>query len=413
MQGFDNTALANIESASAYHDDGVSRDVSPRNGRISRERGGANMSRRPSATSVATGLTRAQSAQSGTATNLRRPGAVRSIGMTAGSAPSPTLDTQGPVARRQVELMAKYDKIETQRGGDAKDIQDRLKRMHEMREDRFNRLLDGLTMQTEVHYQTALALRERNERLDNQVRQLHAEMEEKIFDPMERQCGTYLNPPDRHAEIEQSGSKKVDFKIPGQTFRLSYNALQDPARRPLVEAAKENAFHVAAEQFLRKSQSAPGLHGLLKQGAPAPNRNGIVPQSLSRPSLEPENWHQVALQGTLFGHNAQVSEQGHGFKRARRGGSNVHVPDESDGVIPAGTRKSRTLGINDKGILHAARAAGGETTDYRTDVGHSSSAPAQDHYTFEVGQHAAALEFPLGKRLFPDFYVSVDPSKFN
>jgi hypothetical protein len=336
---------------------------------------------------------------------------VRSIGITAGASLSP-LDTQGPVARRQAELMAKYDKIEGSRTGDAKEIQDRLKRMHEMREERFKRLLDGLTMQTEVHYQTAMALRDRNERMDNQVRQTHAEMEEKVFEPMERQCGAFLNPPNRHLEIERNGCKKVGFQIPGDTFRLTYSASRDPARRPLVEAAKENAFHVAAEAFLSKSQSAPSLHGLLKQGPPAPNRNGIVPQSLSRNTLEPENWGQVALQATLFGHNAQVSEQGCGFKRARRGGPNIHVPDELDGVIPAGTRKSRAGNHYDKGILQGSRAFGGETTDYYTDVGHSSAAPGQDHFTYEVGGKAVDAEFPLGKRPFPDFYVQVDPTKF-
>lgn len=418
IQVYDNTVLAGIEVAPNFMQDhmmsGDIGDLSPAAAPSERAShvGGLIPSRRASMASLGTAASRTPTAKLANEVSFsRRPGAVRSMAISAaGTAAAP--GEQNAVARRQVELKSKYDRAESVRGKDAKEIQDRVKRMHELREERFKRLLDGITAQGELHYQTAMALRDRTERMDNQVRQLHAEMEEKVFEPMERQCAEYLNPPDRRVEHQLSGTKKVGFELPGQTFRLSYNVLQDPARRPLVEAAKENAFHQAAEVLLGRSQSAPSLHGLLKQGPPAPNRNSMIPQSLSRNTLEPENWHQVALQGTLFGHNAQVSEQGHGFKRARRGGAGVHVPDESDGVVPAGTRRSRTVGINDKGILHSTRAFGGETMAQKTDVGHSSVAPGQDHYTYEVGGDTTDLEFPLGKRLFPEYYIQVDNTKF-
>ena len=67
-----------------------------------------------------------------------------------------------------------------------------------------------------------------------------------------------------------------------------------------------------------------------------------------------QDWGQQQLQGTLFGRFAQAGvegagwpgsvpvqcqacEEGPNFTRARRGGTNVFVPDETDGIEAVGS----------------------------------------------------------------------------
>merc|ERR1719487_1323132 len=95
----------------------------------------------------------------------------------------------------------------------------------------------------------------------------------------------------------------------------------------------------------------------------------VVPRARSRPTMEPELWSQVRLQGTLFGHFAQIAEQGADFKRSRRGGTNVFIPSEMDGVEAVGKRNTRAFGRNDLGILKGDTAAQGESSTFKSTWG--------------------------------------------
>merc|ERR1719263_439633 len=130
----------------------------------------------------------------------------------------------------------------------------------------------------------------------------------------------------------------------------------------------------------------------------------VIPGARSRPTLEPSLWSQEHLQGTLFGHFAQIAEQGAEFKRSRRGGTDIHIPDENDGVEAVGKRNTRAFGRNDLGILKGDTAAQGESSTKKTAWGAASGAPTQDHYTYETGTRVTDIEFPLGKRMFPEFH---------
>lgn len=319
-----------------------------------------------------------------------------------------------PQERRRREIAAKWEKTEALRLKDRKDILERLEKHHDMREARYKRLIESVTGEDNLAYKTALALRERDTHEERRKRELYGAWDEKVFQPMATQLYDHLNMPNRAVQQMLSGSKSVCFQEPGDKFVLVANVHEDPARKPVVDTARENTFHRNAHAVLQRalgtSRSAPDLRG----GCPAvPGIPGVfgrpaggepvVPRAMSRPVLEPENWGQVKLQGTLFGHFAQVAEQGADFHPAKRGGSGVHIPDTSDGVPIAGTRVCRTNGHHDLGILRGSIGKCGVSSTHKNLVGASHGAPSQDHYTYEIGLDVTNREFPLGKRCFPEY----------
>lgn len=298
-----------------------------------------------------------------------------------------------PEERKKAEIQSKWKKVEDQRQRDMKDMLEVVERRHERREDRYKRLIDNITGRDNLAYRTAMALRERQDHEDRRRQELHATWDEKVYQPLAAQANDHMNPPNRAVQQMLHGSKSVGFMLPYEKKTMLARVHEDPDRKPVVEMAKESAFHHAANTVLGVSSSAPNLR-----------KGHVVPRALSRPTLEPTLWSQSLLQGTLFGHFAQVAEQGANFKRARRGGVGVHIPDESDGVSAVGKRKTRAYGHHDLGILKGATAIAGECSQHLQAWGAGSGAPAQDHYTYETGHAVTSKEFPLGKRMFPDFH---------
>jgi hypothetical protein len=300
-----------------------------------------------------------------------------------------------PQERKLAEIQSKLNKVEAQRQRDLKDMIEVVEKRHERREDRFNRLMENVTGRDNLAYRTAMALRERQAHEDKRRRELHAHWDEQVYEPIAKQAYDHMNPPNRAIKQATLGNKSVAFTWPEQKKKIYANVDGDPSRKPVIEMAKENAFHQAAGAVLGLSASAPDLH--VQSGH-------VVPGARSRPTLEPTLWSQVKLQGTLFGHFAQVAEHGQGFKRSRRGGTNVHIPDESDGVPAVGKRNSRAHGHDDLGILKGNTAALGESSTHKTEWGAGHGGPAQDHFTYETGVHVTDIEFPLGKKMFPTFH---------
>lgn len=300
-----------------------------------------------------------------------------------------------PDERKRAEIMSKLGKVEAQRQRDLKDMIELVEKRHERREERFNRLLDNVTGRDNLAYRTAMALRERQDHEDKRRRELHANWDEQVYKPIAQQAWDHMNPPNRAIKQMLHGSKSVGFVLPEQKKFLVANVDSDPNRKPVIEMAKENSFHQAAGAVLGKSASAPDLHMMAGH---------VVPRARSRPTMEPELWGQAKLQGTLFGHFAQVAEQGANFKRSRRGGSDVHIPDEADGVESVGKRHDRTFGKGHMGILKGSTAAQGEAYSHKTTWGAASGAPAQDHFTYDSGTRVTDIEFPLGKKMFAQFH---------
>lgn len=114
-------------------------------------------------------------------------------------------------------------------------------------------------------------------------------------------------------------------------------------------------------------------------------------------------WDQLSLQGTPYGHFAQVCEAGANFRTSVKTGN--HAPPEHDGVFAAGKRvfakKSGKI-RNDPGILEMEHSicTRGESIKFKSDVGAGHGVPNQDHFTYEKGEFVTDNEFPLGKKIF-------------
>jgi len=312
---------------------------------------------------------------------------------------------QGPEARRRIELQTKWEKAEAIRSRDEKTIRERLEKSKQMRDERFKRLLHGTSDEGGLCLEVAQSIRERDAHTESRRRELHMDWDERVSQPICQQAFDLLNPPDRALQQRLMGSKSVSIRLPNQQFRLMANVAEDPARQSVVEHARENSFHQAACAVLSHSQSAPDiLRRSIALDQLAGVSPGIVPRALSRPVLEPVEWNPIRLQGTPFGHQAQVCEYGVGFRSTFRQGNGVFLPDESDGIAAAGTRTTRETGHCDKGILRGRIAKEGLSADWKTSHGASSGAPGQDHYTYASTTRITDLEFPLGKRVFPQFH---------
>lgn len=301
-------------------------------------------------------------------------------------------------------IIAKHEKLEEKRERDRRAVLERVEFNKEQREDRFKRLLDEVMGRDSLTSLLAWEIRRREAHQEKRQKELHAAWEEKVFNPLQTQAHEKLNPQDRALLQRLAGTKSVSFEMPGDVFRLRASPHEDPVRKVLVETAKENAFHQAASAVLGQSHSAPDLRSL--QSAPG-QKPTLIPKPVSRPVLEPVEWGQVAIKGTIHGHTAQVTRNGTGLRRTVKGGKDAHLPDESDGVVPAGTRKGPNGAINDKGILKGDAASRGSASEHKNPFGSSCAAPGQDHYMFEIGSHVTNMEYPHGKRLFPECHSTL------
>jgi hypothetical protein len=301
--------------------------------------------------------------------------------------------------RKYAELASKWQKLEAVREADRKFAQEKAERDRDRRDERFSRLLREVTGQDNLAYKTALALREREDHDEQRRRELHEAWDQGVYQPFAQRLHMSLHDPELRAERQRlTGKKDVSFKTPGEKAVIRVNVHGDPVKASLIDHANESDFHGVTCTILGGSYSMPDLHSFGR------SRGSIIPLAKSRPVLEPNEWSQTRLQGSMFGQFAQVAEHGPCFRRAQRGGTNAHLPNVSDNVFASGTRKSRTFGPGDVGILRGDTAARGETSNYKNAYGSSSGAPAQDHFTYEAGPRITALEFPLGKKTFPEFH---------
>eukprot|EP00747_Dinoflagellata_sp_TGD_P165084 gnl/TRDRNA2_/TRDRNA2_185906_c0_seq1.p1 gnl/TRDRNA2_/TRDRNA2_185906_c0~~gnl/TRDRNA2_/TRDRNA2_185906_c0_seq1.p1 ORF type:complete len:482 (+),score=91.88 gnl/TRDRNA2_/TRDRNA2_185906_c0_seq1:143-1588(+) len=326
--------------------------------------------------------------------------------------------TLSQAERKRVEIGMKWAKVDAQREKQQQIISEKVEKGKEMREARFKRMLEEVMGRGELGFSTAMQLRELEAKEERKKRDHYNTWNEKVFQPIASQAFEHLNPPDRLEQQALTGTKSVSFNVPGKTFRLYSNVSEDPVRKPLLQTAAENAFHAAATSFLHgpklaTSASAPELRHpsvLRISGNGQSGSTPVLPRATTKPTLEPMEWGQIQLQGSMFGKFAQNCEYGPGFRRMKRGEAGVFIPREDDGVPACGKRSVRDQDSSfrvlhgDVGILAGDIASRGETTQHKYPDGGSSGAPNQDHFNYRTGQQVTDIEFPLGKKVFPQFH---------
>lgn len=358
-------------------------------------------------------------------------------------------DSQGR-SRREVKMVgvrAKMEVKEEQRKGDQKELRERVERLKQMREQRFERLNDGIFHNDKFVMDAASVLRTKESEDFRRKSSLYNDWSATVYQPISDQLHNHLNPFNRMLRQSLRGTKSVDFDAE-KNFQATCPLIKDPLKRNLHAAAEEDFFHRTARTVLERhphsmscpdlqrtnltwsAQWSPAQSGSFDQGrrsSPSsadvtPKRSDKtmrrsksdstlfspnlvqLPRGRNKPTLEPELWGQMKFQDTMYGHFAQICEEGPGFRCLLRAGNNVFIPDERDGISAAGKLHTRHGGFNDVGILKGMECSRGESSRYKDDLGSSHGAPTQDHYTYDTSTYATNIEFPLGKKVYPHMH---------
>lgn len=330
---------------------------------------------------VPSGSTRVSHLQLASRSRSSRPSSVGDI------SPHAFSDARGPRVQSMAQhkyndVMLKHKKFETTRERDQKYIRLMVEVKEDQRQARMTRLVENLTAGNARNpdYQASLQLTEFLANREATVSKHYLDWDKNVFGPVAKKAFFHMN---RH-KIKPMTS----FNLDAPSIKLYVDTTKDPAKRQLVQNASEKSFQTEADLAITGSQ-------------PQPSFPLDMLHSQSRPVLEPDLWGQYG--SSVFGRFTELLDPRSTKAALRRSGRNVHLPPdaETDGCGEvAGTRHSRLFGYNDKGILQSARDRG-EAQIYKNDVGASSGAPAQDHFTYERGPEIVNLDFPPSKRVFP------------
>lgn len=285
-------------------------------------------------------------------------------------------------------------KIEEMRAKDQRLIKETLGRRQEAREQRFERLIKGVTGD-DVYLRSDVTELLRLHSIEKARRkaQRFQDWNTNVYESIQRQMERILNPVDRQLLQSFSGVKNVDFTLPHvEPIARSDNFRDNPAYAERNRHYQECLTRRKMDILVEPEDTAETERILAGEIPIRDPRHGR-----SKPVLEPELWDQLKLQATPYGHFAQACAEGPGFRTIVKMGN--HCPSEEDGVEAAGKRKTRWT-KNDVGLLQGETAKRGQSIEHRTDLGSSSGAPSQDHYTFPQTRKATDNEFPLGKRIF-------------
>merc|ERR1712232_562 len=110
-------------------------------------------------------------------------------------------------------------------------MQEVVERRHERREDRFKRLIEHVTGRDNLAYDTALALRERQDHEDKRRKELHMHWDVHVYQPIAKQACDHVNPPNRAVKQMMRGSKSVGFELPDQKKKIFADVDSDPSRK--------------------------------------------------------------------------------------------------------------------------------------------------------------------------------------
>lgn len=317
-------------------------------------------------------------------------------------------------------------KMQDARAKDQRLIKEKVERDKEFRERRFERLLRSVTGEDMyIRSDVTELLRINDAERRKKSADAYQEWNSRVYDPIQRQLDRILNPVNRALVQSLSGVKNVDFTLPEvDPIIRSNNFRNNPTYSQLNQYHQELSFRRKMDQLqsISASVSCPSKRRRAQSVDLDQLKDNIDYDSFdvnelsahvtnllteetcrdpriarSKPVLEPEQWSQLKLQATPYGHFAQVCAEGPGAKTSVKMGN--HAPPEFDGIQAAGKRKTRWL-RNDLGILKGEIANRGETIQFKHNLGGSSGAPGQDHFTYVQTQKVTDAEFPLGKRMY-------------
>lgn len=293
--------------------------------------------------------------------------------------------------RRNADAVAKLRKVQVQREKDLQHQQDIIAKAKEIREERFERLVDEV-YNAEIIGAAARRLRQKD--LEDYQKQsgVYRKWTENVYSKVQKQLHRHIN----FDAARAVQPKHVAFKDPDEEPSCILKLDDDPLKQELRLQSEEDGIKRQLDSLARARSVDVRA---------AAQDTGIIPdRARSRPVLEPTDWAQHRLQATGCGHMAQVAETGGApFHTLRKFGHNVFVPDESDRIAAAGKRRTRWA-WNDLGILKGDQAHRGQADGFKTDAGQSCGAPMQDHFQFETGTRVTENEFPGGKKMFPHLH---------
>lgn len=306
------------------------------------------------------------------------------------SSSAPHLDTEAD--RRTLAFARKQRQLDALRESDQQRFRLRIENDKKMRDYRLSRSMATLVSPDSIAAQVSRDLRSVDCDEARRRQTKHGDWQQAVFRPVELGLDEHFNGPSR-AELQQLGMpRRVDFNmLSPKAFKLRSTVHRDPLKRELLQREKEMKFdREANEVLLGRSQSSPEL---LRDSLAAASH--ALPKARHRTVLEATEWNPIRLP-------AHGVPAGGTCCRAL-----ASAPPEQDGVPSAGKRTVRTganrVSHGDLGLLGGQ--SGGvvlnEAMKHRTSWGCSSGAPVQDHFNFPRSEEAAAVEMPLGKRVFP------------
>lgn len=311
-------------------------------------------------------------------------------------------------------LSMKHEMLDALRQQDQKHISEKVAHHKELRDERFERLMNATFSGFQPVLEASTVLRQHQVSEVQRKRDLHAAWGEHVYQPLETQILDHLNPVTQALERNASSptiagdfAKRppTRFRQHHEPFRVQVHVEDDPTWKQIADHTWEESFDREATAVLDGLNASAKLRAAALDDA----SRGLSPaRARSRPVLDPTLWGQLRLQATLYGRFPQVVEEGPDARMGKRGAPKICPPDESDGMLAAGKRSIRAgphaIQHNDTGMLRGDGSAwNGQAFLSRTWHGASSGAPMQDHYTFAIGSAATDVEFPIGKRLVPHF----------
>lgn len=300
-------------------------------------------------------------------------------------------EQQRLLERRHAEFTAKLQKVKEQRERDVHEVQERIEKNKQMREERFERLVDEV-YNSDLVGCTARTLRKKDFEDYQKNSGVYRKWSENVYSKIQKQLHRHIN----ENVIRAVQPKQVAFKEPDQDPSCTLRSEDDPLKQELRLKSEEDKIMCQLDALARAKS--------VDVRSASQDTGNLPDRARSRPVLEPTDWGQLRLQATGCGHMAQVAEVGgEAFKTSRRFGHNAFVPDESDLIPTAGKRRTRWA-WNDLGILKGDQAHRGQADAFKTPEGQSNGAPMQDHFQYETGTRVTDNEFPLGKKMYPHMH---------
>jgi len=287
--------------------------------------------------------------------------------------------------QRAQAYIARHQALEKDREVMDQRINERRLRSVQRRDSKFEMLMAGIASGAGFKAEVGDAIRRHEMQLQSRQQELYEQWDCEVAQRVEHQL-----------------VKRMSKELPklAEGFREHLQRHDDPLKSAVHSLDKESKFHQSAELVLNCPSTA--REDIRRREALSEQ---MANRDTSRPVLPIEKWDQRQLYASPIGSflqacNAQ-DEGAPGFFSTRRMGADAHRIDESDGMPVAGKTKHRHE-RNLLGMLDGNVAKEGESARFKTERGAGSGAPGQDHYHFERGDAIVEVEFPLGKRCFPE-----------